>query len=130
MPLIEMQFFLNKSHNQISFDLVDLRRSWSPFRRYSIAPFRLALYPHTLTYRTRTFRRTMPTAFCRTTSAHFVAPNPHISSHRTRTFRRIVPRGTVTTRSSVTKRGLVAKRDTVCKRSGSVEKCGSVAKQR
>ena len=74
------------------------RRSWSPFRRHSVAllphyvaplphsvaPFRhFALYPHTLKHRSRIFRRAMPTTFCRTTSAHFDAPNPHISLHRT-----------------------------------------------
>ena len=74
------------------------RRSWSLFPLnivavlphsvaplpHSVAPLRhFALYPHTLTHHTRTFRRTIPTTSCRTTSAHSDAPNPHTSSHRT-----------------------------------------------
>ena len=95
-----MMFFLTKITTVLKYNsiLSICRRSWSPFRRYSVAPlphsvapFRhFAAYPHfdapyphisshhshhILPHHIRTFWRTKP--------AHFVASYPHISSHHT-----------------------------------------------
>ena len=139
MPPIELQVFKIKittvrKYNSI---LSICRRSWSLFRRHSVGPFphsvaplslsvapfrHFALYPHRLTHRTRTFRRTILATFCRTTSAHFGAPNLHISSHRSRSFCSTVQRDIVAKRGSVKNLGLFAKLDTVSKTRGSVAK--------